>query len=111
MSALVARFDALRSIAFGSITGSYLPIGTPFQHLVRIIKITNTTNTDMFISFDGTTDNDYVPAGGFVLYDITTNGYTGTEFVQQLFTQIYVKYNTAPASGSVFVTGVFGRGE
>jgi len=105
------KFDTLRSIAFGSVTGSYLPIGTAFGHIVRLMKIVNNTNADMFISFDGTNDHDYIPATSFALYDLTTNGVTATEFVLKIGTQVYVKQNTAPTSGSVFITCVYAFGE
>jgi hypothetical protein len=111
MSALVARFDGVRTVANGSITGSYVAVSTAFQHRVRILKFINTTDAGMYFSFDGTTDNDYVPANGFSVYDLTTNGTTNPDFTFQLFTQVYVKYETAPTTGSIYVIAVFGRGE
>jgi hypothetical protein len=108
--ALIVRVDALREIAFGSITGSFAVFGAKFAHATRIVKIINTCNTGMFISFDGTTTNDYVPGGGFVLYDLTTNG-IGQEFVFQIGTQVYVKYESAPASGNVYVSCIYGQGQ
>src|ERR1700683_3032906 len=100
---LFVRGDALRSITFGSITATYTPFGAPLGHATRILKITNVSNSDVYISFDGTTNNDYVPAGGFVLYDVTTNG-IGQEFTFAIGTQLYIKYASAPSSGSVFAT-------
>jgi len=111
MSALVARFDAVRTVANGSITASYTAVSTAFQHRMRIIKFVNTTDAGMYFSFDGTTNNDYVPANSFVLYDLTTNGTTNPDFTLELFTQVYVKYESAPTTGSIYVIGVFGRGE
>ncbi len=111
MASIIVSVDELRSLAFGAIGATYLPLGIAFAHPMRIIKIINTTNTDMFISFDGTLDNDYVPAGSFILYDITTNQYNDAGWFFRTGTQVYVKYNTAPASGSVFLAAVYGRGE
>lgn len=110
VSTLIVRVDALRSVAFGSITGSYTALGTALQHNFRIIKLVNATNTAMFFSFNGTTDNDYLPANSFSLYDLTTNG-VDVEFVFQKQTQVYVKYASAPASGAVYVMGIYGQGE
>lgn len=111
-NAIIVRFDTLRSIAFGSISGSYAAIGTAFTHAMRIVKIVNTCNTNMLISFDGTTTNEVVPAGGFVLYDLTANTETTAEgFFFQKGTTVYVKQESAPASGNVYVTCVYGQGE
>ena len=109
-NALIVRVDALRSLAYGSITSSFVAIGGAFAHAMRIIKVINTCNTDMEISFDGSTVNDYVPAGGFVLYDLTTNG-INQQFTFQIGTKVYVKYVSAPASGIVTVTAIYGNGE
>lgn len=109
MSAIAVRFDGLRSLAFGSISGTYAALGTPTSHLMRILKIVNNTNGDLTISFDGTTDNDFVPANSFVLYDFETNAYSQYDFFLVLNTQIYVK--GSPSSGSVYATMVYGKGQ
>lgn len=112
MPATVALFDSARSVAFSSITNSYTKVGTPFGHLMRIIHFVNNTNADMWFSYDGTTNNVYVPANSFTLYDIQTNGETSNSFTFQLNTQIYVKYAVgAPTSGSVYVMTMYGRGQ
>lgn len=112
MASIIVSVDALRSLAFGSIGATYLPLGTPFGHPMRIIKIVNTTNADMVISFDGTNDNDYIPAGSFALYDLSANEDNGSAgWFFRVGTQVYVKYNSAPSSGSVFVTTLYGKGE
>lgn len=111
MASIIVSADALRSLGFGSIGMSYLPIGIPFDHPMRIIKIVNVTDTNMIISFDGVTDNDYVPAGGFTLYDLTTNQTESAGWFFRDGTQVYVKYATAPSLGSVFVVALYGKGE
>ena len=105
-TAFPARFDAIKSTAFGSITASYTALGTPITHIARILKIVNGTDTAMFFSFDGTTDNDYIPAGGFTLYDLDSN-----QLSISVNTQVSVKYETVPTSGSVKVINVFARGQ
>lgn len=109
MSAIAVRFDAQRTLAFGSISGTYAALGGPTTHLMRILKIVNNTNGDMTISFDGTTDNDFVPANSFVLYDFEANSYSQYDFLLALNTQIYVK-GTA-TSGSVYAVMVYGKGQ
>ncbi len=111
MPSIIVKADTLRSLGFASIGASFLPIGTPFDHPMRIIKIINTANTDMIVSFDGINNNDYVPAGGFTLYDLTTNQNESAGWFFKIGTQVYVKYATAPSSGSVFVVALYGEGE
>lgn len=111
----VARADSLRSVAFGSITGSYIVLGAALAHAWRIFKITNNTDADMLISFDGSTDNLFVPAGSFTLYDLSTNAPPLSEvdnLVLGLQTQFYVKRNgVAPTTGSIYLEGIYARGD
>ena len=67
----LVRIDPVRSIAMASITGSYQPLGSSFDHAMRIVHFINNTNGDMMISFDGTTDNVPLLAESFALYDFT----------------------------------------
>lgn len=114
MASQIVRFDTLRSVAFGSITGSFAALGSAFSHNVRVLKIQNTTDADISISFDGTNTNDYIPAGGFSLYDMTTNREgqnLANTFVFSINTQIYLKTDGSPTRGVVTATCVYGQGE
>jgi len=108
-----ARVDALRSIQFGSITSSYQPLGTALGHQWRIWKITNSTNGDMLISFDGTNDNLFVPANSFILYDISTNADqdASSALAMSIGTQYLIKYSSAPTSGGVYLEGIYQQGQ
>lgn len=109
MSSQVVRLDGLRSLAGGSLSGTYQAIGTAFTHQMRILKIVNNTTSDVILSFDGINDNDIVPAGGFVLYDGNTNkNLPDSRYIFQPNTTIYAKTGTTNA---VFVIGLFGQGE
>src|SRR5271170_4158851 len=100
MASQIAHVDPLRSVAFGSITASYTALGSSFAHPMRLFRIINNTNGDMLFSFDTVNDNIFVPAGSFVLYDLTTNREESiTYFVFAIGTQLYIKYSTAPSSG------------
>ncbi len=117
------RLDTLRSASAAMIaasTGSYISLGSVFAHRMRIIKIVNETDADMFISFNsssiaplsnGTQDNDFIPSGGFILYDFTSNSDSGDPFVFQNGTQIWIRYSTAPTTKSVYLTTVYSKGE
>jgi hypothetical protein len=65
--------EPLRSIAAGSISGSYNTIGSGFTHPIYIIHLVNDTDAAMVFSWDGVTDHEYLPAGGFLVLDITAN--------------------------------------
>ncbi len=107
MSAKKVSFDTLRSLAFGSISGSYAAVGTPLTHAARIICFTNLTQGDMIFSVDNTnaTGQILVPAGSFKLYDLLANLIPGKDdaFEIAIGTQFYVKQISAPVSGSVYI--------
>jgi hypothetical protein len=119
MPSNIVRFDKVRGAAFGTITASYLPIGflsapataAPFTHAMRVLHFINGTNADVMISFDATNDNFPVLAGTFTLYDLTSDQDNDERFRYQNGSQIYVKYLTAPTSGTLYIVAVYGRGE
>lgn len=98
-----AGFEQLRIVAFGAVTNSYTALGTPFTGHVRIMCITNSTDKDMLISFDGTTDNLRLFTGSFKLLDFTANKVQDDGLFFPVGTQVYVKYTSAPVSGNVWV--------
>jgi hypothetical protein len=65
--------EPLRSLASGSISGTYAGIGTSFANPVRIFWVQNDTDVTLTFSFDGLTDHFVLPSEGFVLLDITSN--------------------------------------
>lgn len=110
----VARADSIRTLAFGSITGSYVAVGAAITHNWRIFKITNDTDGDLLVSFDGTTDNLFIPAMSFTLYDLSTNAPPLAEvdnLVLGINTQFYVKESTAPTKGAVWIEGIYAKGD
>jgi hypothetical protein len=106
-----AKADTLRSLAFGSISGSYAPVGGPTVYPARIICFTNTTNEDMLFSMDGSTDQLIVAAGGFKLFDITANHrpVNQDDFVFAANIQWYVKQTAGPSSGSVYIEIIYAQ--
>lgn len=109
----VARFDALRTVAAASITASYTAVGSPIGFNYRLFDITNNTDGDLFISFDGTINNMFIPAGSMKVRDLETNSpniENTDSFVLAIGTQIYVKYNTIPTTGDLWIEGIFAKG-
>lgn len=112
MSSQVIRVDGLRSLAAGSISASYTAIGTPFTHMMRLLKVVNNTNADIIISYDGVNDNDFIPASSFYLYDGNTNkNLPDSRYVFQPYTTVYARSTGAPSTGSIYVVALFGQGE
>lgn len=109
----VSRFDTILTVAFGSITGSYTSLGSPLSNNWRMFKITNNTDGDMLFSFNASTDNIFVPAYSFTLYDLSTNAQntrSSDSFVLAINTQFSIKYNTAPTKGAVWIEGCYAKG-
>jgi hypothetical protein len=102
-------YEALRSLGFASIGASYSGVGTPFGHPARMVIITNTTNQDLLISYDGLTDNDIVPASTAKVLDYGSNmALNGGASDQAQHTRVYVKYFVGiPSDGGVFVTVIY----
>lgn len=112
----IVRFDAVRTIAFGSIGAMYTPLGIPFAHAMRVLHFINDTNGTYMISFDGVTDNVPILSEGFSLYDLTSDQDNGESFRYQNGTQLYIKYLIAPTavagtSNAFYAVAIYGKGE
>jgi len=68
-----ARFEPLREVAFGAITANYTAVGTLTTDFTRLFTISNATDVDVYISFDGVTNHLRVVTGTAKVYDITSN--------------------------------------
>ena len=105
------KFDTLRSLAFGSISGTYAAVGSPFTVNPRIICITNNTDADMIFSDDNTNSigNFYLAKGTFKLFDLTANMDPNIDdtLLLPIGTTIYVKQAAAPSTGNVIVEIVY----
>ena len=106
------RIDAYRTIAYTAITSSFTTVGAALTSNWRMFRIINNTNGDLIFSVDGTTNNLFVPANSFVLYDCGANAFpnnTNTSFVFAIGTQFSVKYSTAPTSGDIYIEGIYAK--
>lgn len=110
MSILSIRFRAeqLRSLAFGSISGTYMGIGTAVQHPILQLYIVNTTDADLVFSLDGVTDHFMIPAQSFLLDDISSNKGLGGGLYLSEGTRLYVKEIGTPTLGSVYFSAFYG---
>ena len=106
-----AKIDAIRSVVYSDITGSYTAVGSPLSYQARIVCFTNTTDQDVFFSTDGSTTQIFVSANGFKLFDITTNHrpVNQDDFCFGIGTQFYVKYASAPSLGNVYIEVIYAQ--
>lgn len=103
------QFDTLRSVAEASITNAYTALGAPFSHPVRLFSVVNNTDGDMFFSTDGTNNHIFLPKNSYRIYDLGSNRYdTDKSFYLAPYTQIYIKYSSAPTTGSVYLECIYG---
>lgn len=110
-SPYTAQFETLRSVAHGSITNAFTAVGTPLANPSRILTISNTTDADMLISIDGTNNHSVVAAGAAKVLDLCSNRRNqDLLFVFAKGVQFYVKYVTAPTSGSLYIETIYGEG-
>jgi hypothetical protein len=113
--------DVLRTLGFASISGTYAALGTAFAQDMRLICLTNNTKGDIFVAVtpgytpasDGTADNIFIAAGGFKLFDLTSNSVNQppSVWVFNKGTQFLVRQSSAPVSGSVYLECLYGIGE
>lgn len=104
MSNQTVKIEALRSVAFGGISGSYAVLGSAFANDARAIRIVNATNGDLLFSFDGSTDELFLMSDTMRLYDFNFNRERNANvWVKPQGTQVFVKQSTAPSSGSVYL--------
>lgn len=113
----IVRFDSIRSDAIGSITSSYTRFGSVFGHAMRVLHFINDSNGSYMISFDGVTDNVFLPSDSFSLYDLTSDQDVNEKFRYESNTQLWIKYVIAPTTTSgvqtdtVYCVAVYGKGE
>lgn len=106
-----AVLDSVREVAFGSISGSYIVIGTPLTDHARMIRIVNSTDVQVYVSYDGVNNNLRLAANSYILFDFSTNKIRDDGLFVSIGTQFYVKQvSGAPGSGAVWVEVVSAAG-
>lgn len=100
--------EPLRSLAAASVVGTYVAIGTAFEHPSRILLVQNLTDQTVAFSFDGIDDHFVLPANGFLLTDFTANKTHQMGAFLAQGTIIYVKEVGNPTTGSVYVSTFYG---
>lgn len=103
-------YEEIREVAFGSITSSYTALGSPLTFHARLIIFTNTTNGNVYVSTDGTTNHLKIAPSCFKLLDLTTNRVQDDGLFQAKGTQFYIKSADSLSSGSFWLEVMEGAG-
>jgi len=108
-NSLSIRFypEVLRTLAFGSISGTYTAIGTGLLYPSRILYIVNATDVLLTFSFDGVNPHFVIPAQSYILLDVTSNMTLSSGIFNIAQGQkIYVE--GAPTLGAVYLSSFYG---
>ena len=104
--------EPLRTLAFGSISGTYAGIGTALANPSRIFWLQNLTDVSVLISLDGVNDHIYLVSGEVFILDNTSNkANVGGALSFAQGTRFYAKDDgSAPSSGQVTISTFYGTG-
>lgn len=91
------KFEPVKELDFGSISGTYAAVGTPLIDHTRLIDFNNSCDNDLYISFDGVNDHLRIARNSFKLLDLSANKVRNDGLFLASGTQIYIKI----VSGSV----------
>ncbi len=103
------RPETLRSLAFGSISGAYAAVGAVLANPIISYKISNDTDANLLISYDGVNDHEFVASNSFVLFDTGANkSNRGEGLYLSQGDRIFVKQEVgAASSGTVYFSAYF----
>lgn len=98
------EFEAVRELDFGDLSGTYVALGTPLMNHTRLIAFNNSSNQEIYISFDGSTNHLRLALNSFKLIDISSNKVKDDGLFISSGIQVYVKYvGTSATSGSIWM--------
>ena len=90
--------EAVREVAFGDLNATYTALGSALAHDCFTLSIFNDTDANVYVSTDATTDMKKIAAQTGRVFDYKTN-----DMFRKKDTQFYVKYDSAPSSGSFWI--------
>ncbi len=98
----------VQAVAYTDITSSFVAMGDGMDKPIRILKVNNTTDSDIYISFDGVTAHDVVVASTAMVIDITANKSTDPGIFIAEGTIVYIEYvDTVPTYGTVYLSAYY----
>ena len=104
-------FEPVREMAFGSIGASYTAFTPVTTHYGRIVAIENTTDVDVYISVDGSTNALRIASGSGQVFDLCANEVPDDGFFFSEQTTFYCKaVSTSPSKGAVWIEYIYASG-
>jgi hypothetical protein len=92
-----------------NLTAAYQPIypgGLP--HAISLLRITNRSNVDVLLSFDGATDNDLIGVDSTYYLPAQQNSQPRNQVMQiPAGTLLSIKEATAAGTGNIYVSGYY----
>jgi hypothetical protein len=106
-----ASFETIREVAFGGIGAAYAAVGTALTDHARLVRFVNTTDVEVYISFDAATDQIRLAINSFYILDLAANKVKDDGLFLPLGTVIYQKrVSGAPSSGSLWIEVLYAQG-
>lgn len=91
--------EAIRETAFGSVTSSFVALGSALGHDAFRITLVNDTDANVYVSTDGSTNMKKLPPKSDRIYDDKTN-----DMYRKKNTQFYIKDDgTGATEGAVWL--------
>lgn len=110
--AIRAKYEPIREVAFGSITGTFTTVGVPISPAVRHCIVQNFTDQilDFSISQEGTVHHFSLSSSTAYVFDVTANETTTEGFFLGAGQSLWVRHRgSAPTSGFVQFSTVYGQ--
>ena len=102
--------EPIRSVAFGSVSGTYTGIGTAITNPARVLYLVSTLDIHTMISFNGIDDHMVLLANGYIMLDVSSNQSFNQGLYVSMGQRLYVKQigGAAATSGNVYLTVMYG---
>ena len=97
--------ETLRTIDATTFTGSFLPVGLKSVVAARVVQFQNQTDRDVFLSWDGINDNEFLKTGTNLVLDVTSNEVSDVGFFIAKNTQFFVRGDVGTG---IFYISIYG---
>ena len=105
------RFEELREAGFAAILAGYTAVGGATSDHTRLIAFYNSTDADIYISFNGVTNHLRIASGSGQVLDLTTNKVRDDGLFIDKGTVLYAKRAAgAPTSGTLWIQVMYADG-
>ena len=108
--AIKALWEPVRTLGFAAIGPAYeFGVGTALNFPSRQVFIQNFTDAPLMFSFDGVHDHFPLPAGSFLLDDVSSNKTLDTGYFFAKGDRLYVRsMGAAPTTNAVWFSSLYG---